>query len=282
MPQEITAEEMIAELDQSESNAVETSAAETPATPAPAEQPWSAPEFLMLGTERVDWNKAQTWMSQGRHFSQNQAKINQERAAIEAERAKLTGYQRYQQIDDFVQTAEGQKWWDSVQNAWNTRALPPEVDPNMQSVVAPLLEQLNELKSWRESTLKDQEAAKAQQEDKALIDQVQATREKFANIDFDAIDESGKTLEIRVLEHADQTGIASFRAAFLDYYHEPLLSISKADSQVSAAKTKEAEARQGIKGRSPTPRAANGQFDFDSRGMSDTELMERIHAQLGH
>lgn len=261
-----------------------------PAAPAaqqpPNESPaWQAPDFVMLGEERVPWDKAQTWLSQGRNFSQRMAELKQQREQFEPFMGldpQLLNH--FKQVNEFISSGEeGQQWWDHVNQSWQRRALPPEMDPNLEAVVAPLNQQISELSA----TVKDLIAEKTEREQmsqsQALEDDIKGVREKFANIDFEKVDlQTGLTLEQQIINYAAQHGHPNFRSAFLDYYHDKLMEIGKSDASAAQAAKTEAEARKGIVGRSPAPQKPDEIQSYDrSQGKSYDDLTTEALRELG-
>jgi hypothetical protein len=83
---------------------------------------------------------------------------------------------------------------------------------------------LAEIKQFKDQILTEKNSVKVQEEDKKLAGEVENIRKSFPNLDFDSPDEDGKTLEMKVLQHAVDNNLASFRVAFRDYYHDSLIS----------------------------------------------------------
>lgn len=245
----------------------------------PAEQPWQPPEFLMLGEERVPWDKAQTWLSQGRNYSQRAAQLNQ----IEQQYAPFKGLDaqtlsRFKEIDEYIRTDEGKAWWDHTTQSWQKRALPPEIDPNIETIINPLNQQISQLSETVKTLLTDRQTQQEKLADEALDAEIKATREKFPNIDFDQVDESGQTTVERVLQYAAENNL-TFRAAFLDYHHDKLPQIFKAEGAAAVAAKKEQEAKKGIIGKTQTPVTANKSYDH--RGKSYDDILEDAARDLG-
>ncbi len=251
--------------------------------PGAAQAAWNAKdwEFDYAG-KRVapeSREKALTWLSQGYNNSQRMFELNKARSEFEKQRTehetKYKGYDRYAEIDAYA--VKNKDWWDHVNKSWETRgqqqaAQGQQPNGEFNAVLAPLQKQLAELSAWQQ----DQLAAKAQQEqvaaqqdqeryEKALSDEIDSIRTAHANIDFDSVDDSGKTLELRVIDHCQQIGTTSFRAGFRDYYHEKLVESGKAASLSAQAKGASDRAKRGILSESSAPRRANGTFDHKGR-----------------
>lgn len=263
-----------------------------PEAPAAAEPPsWNAQEW------EFDWNgkkiapdsrdKALKWMSQGHNYSQRTAEHNmavkaweQQKAALEA---KYKGYDRYAQIDEFARS--NPEWMEHVNQAFLNRGQQPaaqgQSSPDFRALVEPLQKELQEIKAWRDEQLAEKSRLDQERFDKALSTEIEEIRGQHANIDFDAVDESGQSLESRVLAHAQQIGTSSFRAAFRDYYHDKIMESAKASQLSAQAKAPAVAAKRGILGTSPAPRKV-ADAPVDHRGRSWDELNELAKAEFLH
>lgn len=252
------------------------------APPEPA--PWQAPEYLMLGEEQVPWDKAQVWLSQGRNYSQRMAEFNQARERYKPyESLDPKMLDHFKSINDFVSSGDdGQNWWAHVQESWDKKNLPPELDPNIEAVVSPLNQQINQLSQTVQDLIKEKTDREVMSQDEALDIDIRATRDKFANIDFDAVDHSGMTLEDRVTDYAAKNGFPNWRAAFLDYYHDNLMEIQKSEVSKSAAAKKETASKTGIVGRTPAPQTKGDFKPYDrNRRASYDDLTREALEELG-
>jgi hypothetical protein len=244
----------------------EIGASATEQAPEATEQPWSGKEW------EFDWNgkkivpdspdKIKTWMSQGYNYSQRMGELNKthaqrmaeaeakDRAAREIEQK----YGRYAEVDQYAQ--ENQDWWAHVQRSFQTREA-QGVDPTIANVVAPLQEKLGALEqiiqSQQEAQAQAQLEAEYQREDQALDAEIDAIRKSHPNIDLSARDESGETLERRILAHCQEIQTKSFRAGFRDYLHDQLVVQSQANAKLQAVRGTQAAARAGVLGKSPAP-----------------------------
>lgn len=253
-------------------------------TPAPAEAPWQAPEYVMLGEERVPWDKAQTYLSQGRNYSQRMHEFNQMREQYKPyEALDRETLDQFKNIHDFVSSGEeGQTWWNHVTQSWDKRNLPPELDPAIEAVVNPLNQQITQLSKTVQDLITEKTNRDAINEDEALDTEIKATRDKFSNIDFTSIDETGVTLEDRVTTYAAENNFPTWRAAFLDYYHDHLMEMQKSEVSKSAAAQGQKDAKKGIVGRSPAPQATGDFKPYDAkRHQSYEDIHRETLAELG-
>jgi hypothetical protein len=87
-----------------------------------------------------------------------------------------------------------------------------------------------------QQTLAEREQAAQKSADEKLAQEVQSIREKYKDIDMDSPDENGKSLEAKVLEHAEANGIPSFKAAFNDFYQDQLIARAEAQAKMNVSK----------------------------------------------
>lgn len=241
--------------------------AETPAAAQAPEAPtWNGQEW------EFEWNgkkiapesrdKAKIWMSQGYNYSQRAGELNQTHAQrmAEVERVQREAqelqerFAPYKQVDEYA--AKNKEWWDHVNQAFQKRDT-FGMDPKLAEVVAPLREELGSLKqiltAQQDAAAEATARAEIEQADKQLDADVDQIRKSHPNIDLSARDESGETLERRVLQHAHENGIRSFRAAFRDYLHDELVVQSKAETKLQAVRGAQAQAKAGILGTTKVP-----------------------------
>jgi hypothetical protein len=275
--QEIDVDSLLAEIEKpADPRAMDSPEQPTEAPEQPQEaKPWEPPEW-----SHFEWNgkklfpdspdKAKQWLSMGYNYSQRMGELNKQHAErlaqIEKQQKEWEAEQKrlspYREVDQYA--AQNKEWWDFVQQQYQERAqwrasqgLPPE----LQQQLAPVLGELNELKSWKQTWEQQQaEIAQRQQEeeyqrqDQALDAEIKSLQEQFPNYDFSAVDPAtGQTLELAILKHAEAHGIPTFKAAVWDYLGPKLIVDAKANGQVQAAKQVQAKAKAGIIGQTPTP-----------------------------
>ncbi len=94
------------------------------------------------------------------------------------------------------------------------------------------------------------------------------------------VDETGLTLEMRVLNHAQENGINSFRAAFRDFNHEKLVAIAASKAREDATKKRQMDAKNGLLGVSSTP-MKGVQSAQNVKNKSYNDLVNEAKAELG-
>lgn len=254
---------------------------------APAAEPqWNGKEWEFESNGRKIFpdskEKARTWMSQGHSYSQRMAEINQQRQAWEREKAELSKYKeysKYKEVDDFARS--NKDWWEHVERAYQTRNAQNQVDPSLDQLIRPLREELNETKSFISQLQQERQEQEVKRQNEALDTEIKSIRESHPNIDLDSKDESGKTLELRVLEHCSQIGTTSFRAGFRDYLHDQLVESAKAGSLAAKTKEEQVKKERGILGTSPTPRkVSNGPVNVRGRSWDEVSRMAMEEAGI--
>ncbi len=287
MAAEATDQEILASLNEEPAAPTEGAPPES-AAPAATEAPsWNRQEWEFEQNGRKfspeSREQAMTWMGQGRSFSQRQFEHNQAVKAWEtkraAEEAKYKGFDKYREIDEYARGNKG--WWDHIQKSYETRGQGAQAEgvPDFSQVLAPIQSELQELRVWREQQLEAARQQDLQRADQALSEEIESIRESHANIDFDSVDESGKSLEQRVLDHCTQIGTSSFRAGFRDYYHDKLVESRKAAALGAQAKAPEVAAKKGILGVSQVPKKGTD-APVNTRGMTWEQLNDLAKAEL--
>lgn len=231
---------------------------------APAEQaapswdptPW---EFEWNGKKVApdSFEKAKQWASLGHNYSQRVGEWNSKERDYQKKlsdyETKVKAWNHYNDVDQYAQS--NPEWWNHVQEQWKNRSAQQQaVDPNFQSALNPVLEKVGQFESFMTQIQQERQNEQLQKEDQQLSTEVDSIRKSHPNIDLSAVDDSGKPLELRILEHAQEIGTKSFRVAFRDYLHEQLVGEAKAQGLSSSQKQAEQLQAKGILGKSPTPK----------------------------
>lgn len=230
--------------------------------------------------------------SQGYNYAQEMGKLNSERSDWEKRlgesTAKLQALERWKQFDEYA--AQNPQWADHVHKAWEDRhryqnGFDPD-DPIAQKIAAiesRLETTVNERLSPLEQRLQaEQRQVQEAKEDGELESQVRAVQERFKNVNLDQVDEQGKSLEYRVLEHMQQTGIKNFESAFKDFYFDELIKSEKEAVAEKHANEMQKRAKQGIIGLSSTPPTGSPQQSSNGnlRKYSYDDLAEMAKREL--
>jgi len=256
-----------------------------PAPPAPAApEQWAAPDWA-----RFEWNgkqvfpdsaeKAKTWLSQGYNYSQRMGDLNKQMRENDRLRQEWEAkVKRWEEVDNYAR--QNPQWWEHVEKGWQERNKPANVNPELESVLKPIQEKLTQYEGFLGELQKERESARIKQQDQELDAEIESIRKKHPNIDLNAVDASGKTLERRIYEHANQHGIPTFRAAFYDHLSDRLIEMSKANGREEIAKNQQAAAKKGVLGVTPAP-IKNVNPAQSVRGKSYDQLKQEALAELG-
>jgi len=264
----------------------ETSGSQAPATSAPkTPEPFQGLEFDAAG-KRVQVPfadpRVKQWVAQGYDYAQRMAAFKQEQQAWEAQRQ---GYSKYAEIDQFVKSdPRGKDWLEHVNRAWEQREqllANGQLDPVKATVEQLVQERLAPFQKDLEARQAAEREAKIQHENEALDQEIKSIRDQFADLDWDAPGQDGLSLELRVLKHANQNGINSFRAAFRDLMADDLVKRAEARGKEAAAKEIQATKRQGLLGQTRAPTKGELQTAADRRGKSLRDLTREGLDELG-
>lgn len=243
-------------------------AAEAAETPAAQEAPaWNGEEWAFeVNGKRIipdSKEKMRLWLGGGYNYAQRLGELNktfaQKQAEFEAKERQYREieqrYSPYAEVDKYAQ--ENKEWWEHVQQAWKSREMPQGLDPKLAQVLNPLQEKIGTLEqlltSQQQAAQQAQLEAQIHEEDDALAQEIESVRKQHPDIDLSARDESGETLEIRVLKHAQEIGTRSFRAAYRDLLHDQLVVQKQAASKLQAVRSTQAQAKAGVLGTTPQP-----------------------------
>jgi hypothetical protein len=222
--------------------------------------------------------RVRQWASQGYDYAQKMADFNRRQQEIASREQELTG--RYGAIDEYVR--QNPQFWDHVTQEWQKTQLGNQIDPNSPIVkeLQTLKSEIGQVKEFKQTLEKERLAIQEQQEDQALAQEIGSIREQYPDIDLAAPDANGTSLEHRVIKHAIDNKLSSFRAAFRDLLHDDL--VKRAEDRGKEAVNKELQKRQksGILGTSPTPTKGSSPLD-NIKNLSYEALNELAKQELG-
>lgn len=250
--------------------------APTPASEPPAPAPQEFEFKWRDRTIKAPLDKITTWASQGYDYGQRIQELKSERDAFEKQRQ---GYSRYEEVDAFAR--ENPEWWQHVEEQWNARQQQSQSQAGQSDdPVAQLKAEIAELRTFRDEIISERKNREVQEQDRQLNEEISQIQKQHSTLDWTGVDDEGLTLEMRVLRHAQQNGIHSFRAAFRDYNHERLLEQAKLEAKESAVKDRKTAAKQGLLGRSSTPvKGLTSAQNIKTKSYND--LMAEGLAELG-
>lgn len=231
----------------------ETPAESTPAaaaTPQEWEVPWNGQSV------KAPQDQVIKWASMGYDYSQKMQAFNQEREAFNSQKSQYDEkYSRYSEIDQFA--SQNPEWWEHVEQSWQNREM-QQLAPELQEAIKPYLKELNAVKQFQNEWHKEKLAQQQQHEDAQLDQQIGEIRKQYTDVNFDATDENGQSLEFRILAHANANGLPTFKAAFLDYYHDNLAKIYEGRGRKAVETEYQKRKSLGLLGETPAPASQIG------------------------
>ncbi len=242
------------------------------AAPQAQEQPreWQLPWNGQI--VRANEDQLLKWASQGYDYSQKMAEFNNSRQDLE------TRFGRYKEVDEYVQ--KDPAWWSHVEKSYaerETAHLPPDV----KKAIEPLVNELKELKSFQNQWHQEKLEAAAKEDDAKLVGEISTLQKKF-NVDFAERDQAGQTLEYRVFQHALNSGIPTFKAAFLDMYGDNLTKLGEARGREAAMRELQSRRSTGLLGDAPSRAPlSNGQPSRPARNYEEAHRQALAEIGLG-
>lgn len=223
--------------------------------------------------------RVKQWASMGYDYATNMAEFNKTRTQFETERKQIEALKsEYGPVDEYVK--KNPDFWQHVLQTWQQKQ--SNMDPNnpLASELQKVKEELTGIKQFKEELSQERQIQKIQSEDKALDEDIRSIQAKYKDLDWKNRDESGKTLEYKVMEYAMQNKIGSFKTAFHDFYHDHLVKYKEERAKESATKEIQSKSKQGLLGKSPTPTKMLTQAQ-DTKGKSYDQLTKEALKELG-
>lgn len=223
--------------------------------------------------------KVLRWASMGYGAPQKFGELSNK---IKDYEGRLKGYEDYDKtykpIDEWAKSNPDK--WRALFDGWQQAQygnVPQQGQPTAQ-IPPELIQKVQQLdQRFAEQDKRDFEQRNIQN-DQRLDQEVVSIRKSFPNIDFDAPNQQGNSLEYQILEHATKNGIPSFRAAFRDYCFDQLNSMSESKGREKTALSP--KTRAGLLGKDPAP-AGRGQSIPDLKNKNYDQIHELILAEMG-
>lgn len=244
--------------------------------------------FTVGGKEvKVDLNKDREklirWAQQGYEAPNKLGELNKQLQAWTAkeqawktQEAKVKEYQdKYEGVDKYIR--ENPQWWSTVQAEFQkaqSGAQGQAVDPRFDT----LKQEIDGLKQVAQTYQERVQQQQMQQEDAKYIEEFNTVQKQYPKIDFVSPDETGRNLEYKVLEYAQEKGIREFTAAFKAFHHDELVKLAQEEAKQKVISDKQSKTKLGILGISstPTPRKTDS-----VRGKSYNDLAGEALEELG-
>lgn len=250
------------------------------AQPQPQVEEWD----LTVGGKQIKAKREQLiqWAQQGYSAPTKISQLTKEIESWKQKHSQLEPeYKRYKEqfapIDDYVK--QKPEFWDHVLKSWEQREqlFNDQANPLAQEVSA-LRTQLQDLVQYKNQIEDERKNARITQEDQQYHTVLTEIKKQYPKVDFDTPDEDGKTLEYKVLEHAEKEGIRNFKTAFRDYYHDELTKIAAEQAKENLTKEKVKNTKLGILGVTNAPAKKT---TSDHRGKSYDDLADEALRELG-
>lgn len=220
-------------------------------------------EYIYKGESvQVPKSKAQNILQQAHVLDEKFATFNKSQEDFNAKQAEAQGIiDRYQKIDQFAM--ENPEWFNEVQTAYEQKmarqGLPADLDmddPMAQANLA-LKKEITDLKGELSQFKQEHELVKqgeADEQQKALLkQQVDDLRGEFKDVNFDAKDEHGISVENQVIKHALENDM-DYKTAFLSKMYPILLKAAEERGAKGAAESVQKKRELGIVSSGTTPR----------------------------
>lgn len=183
--------------------------------------------------------------------------------------------QKYGPVDEYVR--QNPDFWNHVTQSYEQQMAQAQQNP-LHPVVGELQKRLEGLEGIAQSFQAERQQAQAQQEDTQYMSELSAIQKQYPSIDLSTPDESGKSLEYKVLEYANQNGIKKFTTAFRDFYHDELVKRASEEAKEKVINDKQSKSKLGILGISATP---TRRVSDSVKGKSYNDLTNEALAELG-
>lgn len=138
-----------------------------------------------------------------------------------------------------------------------------------------LKEELDGLKQWKQTYESQVQELQAQEDEKAVMAEVETIKKKFPEINLDEIDDNGIKLSQKVINWGADKGYQTFEEAFKNYFFDQLQDILVQRGKNEALKGIKGDYKKGIVSRSSTPVQGH-----PTEEKSDIELLEDALSQM--
>lgn len=225
--------------------------------------------------------RVKQWLQQGYDYAQRMSEFNRQQQEFQSKESKLQELaSRYSPVEEYIE--KNPQWWAHVnqayQQAQQTQGQQPAAaaHPEIQAVK----QELSQVSEFIRSQQAKEAEQRQLQEDQQLDQDIKSVRDSFKDMDWVNPGESGKTLELRVLEHMQQNGISKFSTAFRDLMHEDLVKRAEERGKEAVVKERQKQTKLGLLGKTPAPKAGLSDAQ-DYRNKSYGDLLREGAEELG-
>lgn len=243
-------------------------------SPAPGGQPemW---EYQARGqTVKEDRDTILKRASMGYDYAQNMETFKKDKdtfnqSMTDRESRLAESESKWKQYDEYARS--NPEWETHVRTSWEQKQQQNPQGPS-STVLDPAVQQrLDKMDSFMDNYTRSEEDAQ-------LHRAVDAVKSKHPDIDFVTTDPAnGKSLEFKVIEHANQNGINNFEAAFYHFYHDQLIISAQEKAKKGLAENIQTSNREGFIAESTTPATPmNGGYQPQDKPMRERTWDEQF------
>ena len=223
-----------------------------------------------------DREKLIRWAQQGYEAPNKIGELNKTLEGYKSKEQQFKEWQeRFGPVDEYVR--QNPEWWSHVQSQYEQLQAQRQADPN-NPIIDQLAKRLEGLEGLASSLQTERQAERAKLDDQKYMEEFQTIQKQYPKIDFATPDESGKSLEYKVLEFANTKGIKEFTTAFKAYHHDELMKLAAEEAKEKVIQDKQSKSKLGILGMSPTP---TRRISDSVKGKSYADLEREALAELG-
>lgn len=251
---------------------------------APAEAAAPTPQeysFQHQGQEiKAPIDKVLRWAQQGYSAPQRIGELSQKLKDFEGKFKTYETYEKtYAPIDQWAK--ENPDKWKALFDGWQQAQFgaTPGNQAQPQALPKEVLDKLQQHDQFIQLQQQERIQMREQKADQTLEQEIGGLRKQYSNIDFDSTDESGRTLEYRVLEHATRLGIPSFEAAFLHFNKAQLQQMYQGQGRERAAMSP--QTKDALLGKNLTAKGSGPQVSELIKGRSLDQIHELVLSEMG-
>lgn len=247
--------------------------------PAPAAQQQEAQAYkLMVGGREISVPandpRLTQWASQGYDYAQKMAEFNKQQAQIKELESQ------YKPVDEWVK--QNPQVWQELMAKYQGQTPQQQMDPNnpLSQVVQQLQEEIGQFKPVIEQVLTERQQAQIQKQDQELEGQYESIRKEYPDLDLNAPQPDGQSLEYHVLKFANENGLKRFDHAFKLFNHQHLVSKAAERAKEEVAKDIQKKTKMGLLGKTQAPTKGLTKAQ-DVKAKSYNDLLEEAIAESG-
>jgi hypothetical protein len=273
---EPTSDQILSEINTTTTTepSAETTPAPTQSAPTQTQQTPTAQQILeyqALGkTVKEPIDMVLKRASMGYDYAQKMEQFKKEQEAFQNERNRLAEQEsKWKPIDEYAR--QNPEWEKHVRESWEKRdAIASGKYNDLDPVIAEKLARADKFINQYENDL---QVKRKETEDAVLMNSIMEVQKQHPDIDFKASDDQGRTLEYRILEHANRNGINSFKAAFRDLMFEDIMSRKEVAAKEAVAKELAERTKTGLLGKTQAPILDKGPANVRSKSWEEIKNM---------